>query len=227
LVRHLAGADQVAPAYLGAVKPEVPRRQLDQPLAKERAFIAARRAIGAGRGLVGEQRCRGQPHIRHAIGAGQGLRQRARLDQSVGPDIRSEIDKHLAAHAEDGAVAAASDLDLAICLARMVHRRQMLAPVFEPADRPVGMPRSERDQEVLGIELAAGAKAAATSFSIRSTWAGDRPSIAARVSRLKNGTFAAPSTVIRPCAVSHSASTPRGSIGNAVWRWTENRRYQM
>jgi len=34
-------------------------------------------------------------------------------------------------------------------------------------------------------------------------------SIAARVSRLKNGTFAAPSTVIRSCAASSSHRTPR------------------
>jgi hypothetical protein len=49
-VRHLAGANQVAPTHLGAVDPQIARRQLDQPLAKERALIAARRAIGAGRG---------------------------------------------------------------------------------------------------------------------------------------------------------------------------------
>src|SRR6202040_3223044 len=52
-VRHLAGADQVAPTHLGAVDPQIARRQLDQPLAKERALIAAGGAIGAGRGLVG------------------------------------------------------------------------------------------------------------------------------------------------------------------------------
>src|SRR5262249_28911689 len=138
------------------------------------------------------------------------------LDQSIGTDIGPEIDEHLAAHAEDRAVAAAGDLDLAIRLARMVHRRQVLAPVLEPADRSADMARGERDQEVLGIDSPRAPNPPPTSFSIRSTWAGDRPSIAARVSRLKNGTFAAPSTVIRPCAASHSASTPRGSIGNAV-----------
>jgi hypothetical protein len=37
----------------------------------------------------------------------------------------------------------------------------MLAPVLEPADRAADMPRPERDQEVLGIKLAPGAKAAA------------------------------------------------------------------
>src|SRR6516162_5108787 len=160
-VRHLASADQVAPTHLGAVDPQVARRELDEPLAKERALVAAGRAIGARWGLIGEQRRRGHPHIWHAIWAGETLRQGARRDQPVGADIGPEIDEHLAAQSEDRAVAAAGDLDLAICLARMVHRGQMLAPVLEPADRTTDMPCGERDQEVLGIELAAGAKAAA------------------------------------------------------------------
>src|SRR5439155_11659958 len=50
-VRHLSGADQVAPPHLGAVDPKVACRQLDQPLAKKRALVPAGRAIGAGRGL--------------------------------------------------------------------------------------------------------------------------------------------------------------------------------
>ena len=110
----------------------------------------------------------------------------------------------------------AGDLDLAIGLARVVHRDQVLAPVLEPADRASDMPGGKRDQEVLGIELAAGAEAAADIVLDQVDMAGDSPSIAANVSRLKNGTLAAPSTVIRPCAASHSARTPRGSIGSAV-----------
>ena len=33
-VRHLVGADQVAPTHLGAVDPQIPRRQLDEPFEK-------------------------------------------------------------------------------------------------------------------------------------------------------------------------------------------------
>ena len=60
------------------------------------------------------------------------------------------------------------------------------------------MPRRERDQEILGIELAARAEAAADVVLDQV----DRVSAAARacaakVRRLKNGTLAAPSTVIR------------------------------
>jgi hypothetical protein len=39
----------------------------------------------------------------------------------------------------------ATALDLAIRLARVVHRCQMLAPVLEPADRAADMPRRERE----------------------------------------------------------------------------------
>src|SRR5262249_59363650 len=91
------------------------RSPISSPIAAPRFLLPrARRAIGAGRGLVGEQRCRGQPDIRHAIGAGQALRQGARLDQSIGADIGPKINEYFAAHAEDRAVAAAGDLDLAI-----------------------------------------------------------------------------------------------------------------
>ena len=53
-------------------------------------------------------------------------------------------------------------------------------------------------------------------------------SMAARTRRLKNGSLAAPETVSRPAAASHSASSPRVSIGMAVSRCTLNasrRRY--
>ena len=43
----------------------------------------------------------------------------------------------------------------------MVHRGQVLAPILDPANRAVNMPGGEWDQEILGIELAAGTEAAA------------------------------------------------------------------
>ena len=99
--------------------------------------------------------------VGHAVGAAEALGKGARLDQSVGADIGTEVDKDLAPHSEDRAVAAAGDLNLAIRLTCVVHRGQVLAPVFEPADRASDMPRRKRDQKVLGIELPAGAKATA------------------------------------------------------------------
>ena len=118
----------------------------------------------------------------------------------------------------------AGDLDLAIHLARVVHRDQVLAPVLDPAHRAADMPRGERDQEILGIELAARAEAAADivldQIDMRPA-AG--PASPRGCRRLKNGTLAAPRRSCSPAAASHSASTPRGSIGSAVWRCARKR----
>jgi len=43
----------------------------------------------------------------------------------------------------------------------MIGVDQVLAAVLEPAHRPADMLRRERDQEILGVELAAGAETAA------------------------------------------------------------------
>ena len=46
-------------------------------------------------------------------------------------------------------------------VARVVAGQEMLAPVLDPFDRPAAAARGERDEEILRIELAAHAEAAA------------------------------------------------------------------
>jgi hypothetical protein len=55
-------------------------------------------------------------------------------------------------------VARAGDLDLAL---RVVETHQLLAAILGPFHRTAGQPRRERNEIVLGIELAARAEAAA------------------------------------------------------------------
>ena len=62
---------------------------------------------------------------------------------------------------EDGAVARAGDLEDRLLLARVVHRHQVLAAVLDPFHRALDVAGRERDQEILRIELAARAVAAA------------------------------------------------------------------
>ena len=104
----------------------------------------------------------------------------------------------------------AGDLDVAFGLARMVHRHQVLAAVLGPFHRPADMAGGERDEEILRIELAARAEAAAdvvlhhVDRALRAS-----PICLARMRRLKNGTLAAPETrEPRRRAASHSASKP-------------------
>ena len=55
---------------------------------------------------------------------------------------------------------------LADDLARMVGGGQMLAPILDPFHRSAQPGRREGDEEILGVELAAGAEPAASSGSV-------------------------------------------------------------
>src|SRR5215472_8254266 len=159
-IRHLSIGDEVAPPHLDAVDAETLGRKLDQPLAEETSLVAAGRAIGSGRRLVGDESRRRKMNVRNAIRAAEKLRDIARRGQPIGADIGAEIDKNVAAQADDRAVALAGDLDLTIHLARMVSGEEMLAAILDPPYRPPQMARGERDQEIFGVKLAARTKTA-------------------------------------------------------------------
>ena len=59
------------------------------------------------------------------------------------------------------ALARARDLEVAIDFARVIGRHQVLAAILDPFDRTADMAGRERDEEILGIKLAAHAEAAA------------------------------------------------------------------
>ena len=99
--------------------------------------------------------------VRNAVGPGQDLRDVARAGRAVGAQIGADVGMGVAAQRPDGAVAVAGDLEVALDIARVIGRDEMLAPVLDPFHRPADRLRRERDQEILGIELAAHAKAAA------------------------------------------------------------------
>ena len=84
-----------------------------------------------------------------------------RYDTAIGADIGAHVAVDVAAQAEDGAIARARDLEVAVDLARVIGRHQMLAAILDPFDRAADMAGRERDEEILGIELAAHAEAAA------------------------------------------------------------------
>jgi hypothetical protein len=109
----------------------------------------------------GQHHRRLQMDRRYAVRTGHELRHVARTDRADGPHVRTLVDADGAAQAENGAVAAAGYLDVAIHLARMTHRHQVFAPVLDPLHRPAGKPRRKRNQEILGKEFAPRAEAAA------------------------------------------------------------------
>ena len=201
LVGHLGSGDEIAAAELDPVDAEILRHDVEQPLAEEIGLEPARAAIGADRRLVGQLQRHIDVDVGNAIGPGHELRDVARADRAVGPHIGADIGIGVAAQAQDGAVAAAGDLDVAFRLARVLHRHQVLAAVLRPFHRPPGMPRGERNQKVLRIELAAGAEAAADIVLHELDLAFGSPSFLASMRRLKNSTLAPPQTVSLPRAL--------------------------
>ena len=99
----------------------------------------------------------------------------------------------------------------------------MLAPVLDPFHGAADQTGGERDEEILGIELAAIAEAAADIVLDQGDGVfaeTDLPRQDAAVEERDLGR--APDGQMMAHA-SHSASTPRGSIVTAVWRCTLNR----
>ena len=137
------------------------RHHVQEPLAKKIGLEAARPAIGADRRLVGELERDVDVDIGDAIGARHELRDIARANRAVGAHIGAHVHIGMPAQAEDRALARAGDLHVAFRFARMVQAHQVLAPVFRPFHRTAGVARGERNEKVLGIELAARPEAAA------------------------------------------------------------------
>ncbi len=190
------------------------RDDVEQAFAEEIGLEAARPAIGADRRLVGELQRDVDVDILDPVGAGHELRDVARADRAVGAHIGADVDIGVAAQPQDGAVARAGDLDIAFRLARVVHAHQVLAAVLGPFHRPAGhaAPRTGSGNPPDRTRRARRSRRRRRSRRARPGLPA-RPSCFARVRRLKNSTLAAPETVSRPRAASHSASRPRGSIG--------------
>ena len=81
----------------------------------------------------------------------------ARADRVPG----AAIDDVVVAQRQNAAIIVKADLDVVQLVARMGRAHQMLAPVLDPAHRPAEPAGEEGDQQVLGIDVAFAAKAAA------------------------------------------------------------------
>ncbi len=159
-VRHLVGADHVAAADFGRLQAQGPRRQIDDPLHREGGFRAAGAAIGRVRHLVGDGDAARGGQVLDLVGAGQmhrGVVGDARADRVPG----AAIDQVIVAQRQDMAVIVKADLDIVQLVARMRRTHQVLAAAFDPAHRPAEPAGEKGDQEILGIDMALAAKAAA------------------------------------------------------------------
>ena len=161
VIGHLGLRNEIAPPELDAVDTKIVRDKIEQPLAEKIRLEAARTAIGARRRLVGELHRDIEIDVRNAVRPRHELRDVARRHETVGADIGADIRPGVAAQAENRSVAAAGDLDVAVRVARVLRRHQVLAAVLGPFDRAAGAARGKRYEEIFGIKLAARAEAAA------------------------------------------------------------------
>src|SRR5262252_1877663 len=158
---HLGRRDEIAATDVEAIEAEVAGCKVEEPLAKESAFVAARPPECSGRRLVADHGMRSKPQMRHAVRPGEELRHIAHRRRAVGPHIGPDVDEDVAANAANGAVAFERNLDVAIGLARMGDGYEMLAAVLHPFDRVTVPTCRERAQEILRIKFAARAEPAA------------------------------------------------------------------
>ena len=103
----------------------------------------------------------GDPIGRDDIGPGEHRGGEVGHGRGVGADIGALVGEEFVVDREDEAARIDRGADVVDLVARVVRGDEMLAPVLDPLDRPAEAKRAERDQHVLGIDLAADAEAAA------------------------------------------------------------------
>ena len=161
VIRHFVDGDGVAAAHVVGIDAEPGGNRIDQPLAHERRLVAAGRAISRRRSLVGQTKMTDRPIGRHPIRAGQNARGHVHDARGMGPHIGALVMKVEVVDRQDASIGIDRRADAVELLARMIGGDEMLAPVLDPFHRPAETHGGDADQDILGIELAANAEAAA------------------------------------------------------------------
>ena len=158
--RHLLGAYQVATAQFDRVDAHALRDRIEQSLAHERTLESPRRAISGRRRLVGEPVVPGYPVGWQHVPAGQDPGRHVRHPIAMGAYIGTLIVEELVIHGEHEAIGGNGRTDSVNLLARLVGGHQRFVAVFDPLHRALQTHGREQHQHVLGVDLAAHAKAA-------------------------------------------------------------------
>ena len=149
------------PPDLGRIQPEPGSRHVQQPLAREVALRAAGRAERADGRLVRHDAPEVARVGRHTVRPGQERGAELRGHEGRGPHVCADVGVDHRPHGHDPSGGVEAELEIVLHLARVVRRDEVLAALLDPADGPAELQRGERDEDVLGIELAPGAEAAA------------------------------------------------------------------
>src|ERR1700730_10547739 len=159
--RHRRLRNEVSMADHDRIEPEPVGDHVDEPLAYEARLETSRRAIGTARRLIG------QAHMADRTVRGNYVRARqhcaGKIDDgdTVRAEVASLVEPELVVEAQNEAVLVDRRAHPMGRASRLVRRHQMLVTVLDSLDRPPEPQRRRTGQNVLGIELAANAEAAA------------------------------------------------------------------
>ena len=156
-----AGGDQVAAAQLDRVDPELGRDDVEHALAHEGGLGHPRAAVGADRRGRRHHAVRDERERLPAVRAGKVPGRQQRRQDPLRADVGALVDPVRAAEAEQRPVGLRRHLELVHLRAGVVGGDEVLRPVLDPPHGPADAEGEQRDEDVLGVELAAGAEAAA------------------------------------------------------------------
>ena len=161
LVRHLGWREEVPHPQPDGVDAELAGGHVEQVLARRRALEPARRPVGAARCLVGEHHPHPAPVGGHPVRAGEHGGGEFGHRDAVGAAVGAVVLGDVVGQAQDPALVVEGGGDAVVLLAGVVHRHQVLGPVLGPLDGAGQFHGEPRDEEVLGVELAADPEPAA------------------------------------------------------------------
>jgi hypothetical protein len=142
--------EQVAPAHLCRVHPDLGREQVHRPFDRGGRLRSARAAVRADRRRVGHHRAGDRLDLGEVVRARRhqpGQRRQERAQPGVGAGVL----QHLEPVREDPAVVTAADRHGLHLGPAVGHPEQVLVPGLAPARRPADGPGDPGDERVLGV----------------------------------------------------------------------------
>ena len=131
--------------------PELPRRDVEQPLADEDAMLPAGAAHRRDDRLVGEDRRELAVVVRDVVRAEQRALGVDRNRQAVGI-VGAGVEQERVAHAEDAPVARQRHFRVVQLAALLRRGVEVLLPILGPLDRPAEPHRRPGNQQLLRVE---------------------------------------------------------------------------
>ncbi len=150
-VRERVAPDQVAARELGRIEPEPLRGDRHRPLEREIDLRAAEAAVEPGRAAIGQHDAIPRGHVRHVVCPGERAVHAVERCRLRCAHVSAHVFDRVVAEREQLALRVEARLELRDARRGRRARGQVLEPVLCPAHRHAETPRSEPDQDDVGV----------------------------------------------------------------------------